>query len=264
MAFNVNELILDRVRSIVANDLTTTQMLFRLTSVENPSLQCTAEGEEITDAIGAVITTLYRAKKAKLSGTNSLVSLDLMAAQYGTQKVIGTSAAKIDDITYDIINVTGASGETLALTHTPKNASNIKYAYSIVNGEVGTAYSAGASASATEFVVAADGAITPPTGFTGKLYIEYVFENENAIRISNKASNFPEACSLIVYAYFRDKCNENLLYSGKIIAPKAKLDPSQIELALTSTGKHPFDFVMSKDYCNEGDDELFAVIVSQN
>ena len=264
MAFNVNEVILDRVRSLVCNDLTTGQMLFRLTSIENPTLQCTAEGEEITDAIGSLITTLYRAKKAKFSGTNSLVSLDLMAAQYGTQKVVGTSSAKIDDITYDIINVTGAVGETLALSHAPKDATDIKYAYAIANNEVGTAYAAGSAASATEFVVSAEGAITPPTGFTGKLYIEYVFENENAIRISNKASNFPEAGSLIIYAYFRDKCNENLIYSGKVICPKAKLDPSQIELALTSTGKHPFEFVMAKDYCNEGDDELFAVIVSQN
>ena len=58
MAFNPNELILDRVRSLVWNDLTTGQMLFRLTSLENPTLQCTAEGEEVTDAVGAVITTL--------------------------------------------------------------------------------------------------------------------------------------------------------------------------------------------------------------
>ena len=264
MAFNVNELILDRVRSLVWNDLTTKQMLFRLTSLENPTLQCTAEGEDVTDAVGAVITTLYRAKKASFNATNSLISLDLMANQYGTVKEVGTAAAKIDDTTYDIITVPAAAGETLALSHTPKNASDIKWAYSIVKNEIGTAYEAAATASATEFVVAADGTITPPTGFTGQLYIEYVFENENAIRIKNSASNFPEAGSAIIYAYFRDKCNENLVYSGKILCPKGKMNPSQIEVALTSTGKHPFEFTMAKDYCaGDGEDELFTVIVSQ-
>ena len=58
MAFNVNELILDRVRSLTAHDLFDGKMLFRLTSLEDPSLNTTAEGEEIVDAIGALITTV--------------------------------------------------------------------------------------------------------------------------------------------------------------------------------------------------------------
>ena len=37
MAFNVNELILDRVRSLTAHDLSNGEMLFRLTSLEDPS-----------------------------------------------------------------------------------------------------------------------------------------------------------------------------------------------------------------------------------
>lgn len=61
-------------------------MLFRLTSLEDPNLTCTAEGEEVTDAVGAVITTLYRSKKATFSATNSLISLDLAAAQYGARR----------------------------------------------------------------------------------------------------------------------------------------------------------------------------------
>ena len=63
-------------------DLSTGEMLFRLTQLEDPTLTCTAESEEVTDALGSVITTLYRSKKATFSATNSLVSLDLAAAQY--------------------------------------------------------------------------------------------------------------------------------------------------------------------------------------
>lgn len=260
MAFNKSELILDKVRSLVTHDLSNGQLLFRLTSLEEPSLQCTAEGEEITDAIGAVITTLYRAKKATFSATNSLISLDLAAAQYGAKKEVASSTDKIIDHTYEILTI--ADGK-VTLKNKPTN--DVAWIYSIVNGEISTAYKAGSAVSATEFTIdATTKTITVPTDLTGKVYVEYQYETENAVRIKNSASEFPEACSLTVYAYFKDKCNENLVYSGKIICPKAKLNPEQVELALTSTGKHAFEFTMMKDYCaDEGDDELFTIIVAE-
>lgn len=252
---------------MVANDLSTGEMLFRLTSLEDPTLTCTAEGEEVTDAVGALITTLYRAKKATFTATNSLVSLDLAAAQYGTKKVVASEESKVIDYTYETITIPAvADGETNAsvkLKYTPADISNIKYIYSIANNEIGTAYKAGSVASATEFVIADDGTITIPTGLTGKIYVEYQYEIERAVLIKNSASNFPEACKVVIYAFFRDKCNENMIYSGKVICPKAKLNPESVELALTATGKHAFEFTMLKDYCaEEGEDELFTIIVS--
>ena len=270
MAFNKNELILDKVRSLTTHDLETNELLFRLTSLEDPSLSCTAEGEEIVDAIGALITTLYRAKKATFSASNSLISLDLAAAQYGAKKVVAGEtkdedgniiAPTVTDYTYEILKVDGTA---VTLANKP-NVDSIKYIYSIENNEIGTAYKAGSTASDTEFVVSADGVITLPTTVTtGKVYVEYTYENANAVRVVNKASNFPSACSMVIYAYFKDVCNENLTYSGKIICPKAKLNPEQVELALTSTGKHAFEFTMMRDYCSEeGEDELFSIIISQ-
>ena len=261
MAFSKNELILDKVRSLVTHDLETGKLLFRLTSLEEPSLQCTAEGEEITDAIGAVVTTLYRAKKAVFSATNSLISLDLAAAQYGAKKEVATDESTITDYTYEILTV---SGDTVKLDNKP-NVDSIKWIYSIEDGEIGTAYAIGSTGSEIEGTVSTEGVVTLPTGLTsGKVYIEYTYESKNAVRIANKASQFPSACSMVIYAYFKDKCNENLVYSGKIICPKAKLNPEQVELALTSTGKHAFEFTMMKDYCaDEGNDELFAIVVAE-
>lgn len=259
MAFNKNELILDKVRSLTAHDLSTGEMLFRLTSLEDPSLSCTAEGEEIVDAIGAVITTLYRAKKATFSASNSLISLDLAAAQFGTKKEVAEKGKEIIVPTYEILTV--AEGETEAsLKKVP--AEKVSYIYSLENGEVATRYSLGAAASATEFVIDEAGKITVPTGLTGKIYVEYSYKSENANRIVNKTSEFPEACSMKIFAYFRDKCNENLVYSGVIVSPKAKLNPEQVELALTSTGKHAFEFQMMRDYCDE-EAELFSIIIAE-
>ena len=259
MAFNKNELILDKVRSLTAHDLSTDAMLLRLASLEDPSLQCTAEGEEVVDAIGAVITTLYRAKKATFSATNSLISLDLAASQYGTKKEVASEDNAIVTSTYEILVISDEG--TVTLKHTPSN--DVMWIYSIANGETGTGYKAASAVSDTEFTIA-DGVITVPTGLTGKVYVEYEYETTNAVRIVNKASEFPEACKVRIYAYFRDKCNENLVYSGVIVCPKAKLNPEQVELALTSTGKHAFEFTMMKDYCaEEGSDELFTIIVAE-
>lgn len=261
MAFNKSELILDKVRNLVAKDLSTDKILFRLTSLEDPSLQCTAEGEEVTDAIGSVITTMYRAKKATFSATNSLINLDLAAAQYGTKKEVGSSENKIIDRTFEIIKVQEGTS-TITLKHTP--VEDIQWIYLMNNNDIATAYGPASEASPTEFVMGEGGTITLPTGLTGRVYVEYKFENENAVRVVNKSSNFPEACSAVIYAYFRDKCNENLVYSGKIIINKAKLNPESIELALTSTGKHAFEMKIQKDYCmDEEDDELFSIIVSE-
>ena len=279
MAFNKNELILDRVRSLTTHDLETKKLLFRLTSLEDPSLSCTAEGEEIVDAIGALITTLYRAKKATFSASNSLISLDLAAAQYGTKKEVvgvteiddkGTKLASVTDYAYEILAVSNVGTEDEPVYTVPKlkNApieKSVTYIYSIEDGQIGTAFKVGAAATDTECVVADDGTITLPTSVkSGKIYVEYKYENTNAMRVVNKASNFPTACSMVIYAYFKDVCNENTVYSGKIICPKAKLNPEQVELALTSTGKHAFEFTMMRDYCaEEGEDELFSIVISQ-
>lgn len=254
--FNKNELILDRVRSLTAHDLATNQLLFRLTSLEDPTLSCSTEGEEVVDAIGSIITTMYRAKKATFSASNSLFSFDLAARQFGAEKVVATNEKKIVDYTYEILTI---ANKKVTLSQTPY--SSVKYIYSIVDGEIGTVYTAGAAASATEFVINGK-EITVPTDLTGKVYVEYDYENENAMSLKNMTGTQPEACSIIIYAYFRDKCNENLIYSGKIICPKAKLNPEQIELALSSTGKHPFEFKFQKDYCSE-EEELFSIIISQ-
>ena len=254
--FNKNELILDRVRSLSYNDLETRQMLFRLTSLEDSSLSCTAEGEEITDAIGSLITTLYRAKKASFSATNSLFSFTLLGEQYGATKEVATEDKAILDRTYDILNV--ADGK-ITLSQTPKG--DIKYIYGMAEGEVATVYEVGVEAT-TNFSIAGKEITVPTDAKETKFYVEYDFENNNAMKITNKASEFPRAGYIVIYAYFRDKCNENKRYSGKIICPKAKLNPSQIDTALTSTGKHPFELTMMKDYCDEND-ELFTVIISQ-
>ena len=257
MAFNPNELIIDRVRYVVAHDLETKEKLFMLKEIEEPSLNTTAEGEDVVDAVGALITTLYRSKQAEFSASNSLFSLDLAAQQFGAEKVVGTADGMIAVYGYDIKEIQNGAIE---LSHEPV-ANSVQYIYSVVNGTASTSYKL-ASGEATESEFAINGkTITVPTGLTGEVFVEYQYETENAVRIVNSASEFPEVCEAVIYCIFRDVCTEKLI-AGQIICHKAKLDPSSVEIGLTATGKHPFTFKMFKDYCST-DDKLFTIVVSE-
>ena len=252
--FDINELILDQVLSLTTSDLETGKINLRISSIEDGSLQTSADGEEITNNIGSPITTLYRAKRGVLSGTSSLWSSDLYASQLGTQKKIATTENKIEDYTYEVLTI---SDGTVELQHLPKN---LKYIYAFNNG-IGKAYTAGAEASANEFAIA-EKVITVPTGLTGKVYVEYAYDADRAIEIVNKGSNFPTMVRLSAFVMYRDPCNDGKKYFGKILAKKAKLNAEQVETALTTGGKHPFEFKMLQSYCDD-DDELFKVIVAE-
>ena len=86
MAFNPNELVLERIRAVEEYDPSTMELQGRYTQIEDPSLQTSADGTQVTDAMGAEIVTFYNAQQGTFSFTNSLHSLDLMASQFGATK----------------------------------------------------------------------------------------------------------------------------------------------------------------------------------
>ena len=257
MSINVNELILDRVRSLRLTSLNDGSVLARLTKLEDPSLQTSAESEDVTDALGSLITRLFRAKTGRFSTTNSLFSVDLYALQVGTEKEVATGEAKIPVPVEEIVTVSEA-GDKATLKHTPIEGT-VKYIYKFENNQLATKYKPGEAASDTEFVISGK-EITAPTGVEGKIYVEYEYQAAEAVRVKNNTENFPEAVGVKIECIFRDQCNENIKYAGSIVAAKGKIDPSQIEIALTSTGKHPLDI----DFFNYCDDEadLFSIIIA--
>lgn len=253
---NVDELILDRVRSLIFTDLATGEVIGRLTKLEESSLQTAAEAEEVTDAIGALITKIFRAKTGRYEATNSLFSMNLAAIQYGTKKEVADENNTIIAAVEEILTV--ADGK-VTLKYVPSN--EIKYIYKLENGNIATKYVVGAAASATEFAINGQ-EITVPTDVTGKIYVEYEHASKSAVRVVNNTENFPEAVGVKIFAIFKNVCNENQKYAGAVVAKKGKIDPSSIDLALNSTGKHPFAIDFMKDYCDE-DADLFSIVISE-
>lgn len=265
--FNKNEVVLEKIKQASLYDLESGILLNRLTSIEDPSLNTTAEKEEVLDAQGNTITDIYRAKKATFGGSNSLFSLDLAASQFGATKEVASAENKI--INYVAETMTIAEGK-VKLSNAPV-AKSIKYIYIIEGGEIGESYPVNdAAASDTEAFVAEDGTITVPTGEKdgskivkdgSKVYVEYPYESTEAVRVVNKTNEYPTAGKLVILALFRDKCTDKTIL-GSIICPKAKLNPESVDLALTPTGKHPFEYTMMKDFCSD-DEELFEIVLSK-
>lgn len=268
MAFNKNEVVLEKIRQASFYNLEDNKLELRITSIEEPTLGCQAEGEEVVDAQGNLITTIYKAKQATFGGSNSLFSFDLAAKQLGTDKEVASDDKTITCYAYEILDVTNTGTEENPIYSVPAlknkpNVDSIKYIYTLENGEIGKSYKVGAAASDEDFVVADDGTITLPTSVTsGRVYVEYTFQSSSAARVVNEADKFPTAGRLVILAYFRDKCTDKL-YSGAIVCPKAKLNPESVDFNLTPTGKHPFEFKMMRDYCNELEDELFEIIINE-
>lgn len=267
--FNKNEVVLEKIKQASLYDLESGILLNRLTSIEDPSLNTTAEKTEVLDAQGNTITDIYKAKKATFGGSNSIFSLDLAASQFGATKEVASADKKI--VNYTAENLTISDGK-VKLAKTPVENS-IKYIYIIEAGEIGESIVIGATAADASTdaegnpipetaVVAKDGTITlPPARTSGKVYVEYAYESEEAVRIVNKADEYPTAGRLVILALFRDKCTDKTIL-GSIICPKAKLNPESVDLSLTPDGKHPFEYTMMKDFCSN-DEELFEIVLSK-
>lgn len=255
--FNKNEVVLEKVKQASLYDLETGILLNRLTMIEDPTLNTTAEKEEVIDAQGETITEIYRAKKATFSGSNSLFSLDLAASQFGTKKQVATENDPIVNYMSETLPIVDGK---VKLSHAPVEAS-IRYIYIMVDGEIGESVPVGTDPE-THALVATDGTITVPTSVTtGRVYVEYPYESTEAVRIVNKSGEYPAAGKLVILALFRDKCTDKTIL-GSIICPKAKLNPESIDISLTPTGKHPFEYTMMKNYCDE-EAELFEIVLSK-
>lgn len=265
MAFNPNELVLERIRAVEEYDPETLEMTGRFTQIEEPSLQTSAEGVNVTDAMGTPIQTFYKAQSGTFSFTNSLFSLDLAASQFGTTKVAASDSAKIKIPVSETIKI--GSDSTVVLKYVPVGTSGAEVKFVKVindNNTFGETYEVSSTAGDGKFTInAATKTLTLPEGVTGRVFVSYERESSNAVQVIKRTDGVPEVKTLHIHAIFHDPCNKNLVYAGVIRCPRAQIDPSNVELNLTAEGKHGASYVLSKEYCAE-DGSLFDILVSED
>lgn len=259
MAFDINNFVIDRCLRAIMVHSETGEILWSINQITEPSIKCESETTQATDALEIPIMEFDRAKKATFSATNSLFDLGLAAAQFGTEKVVASTDSKIIATAFETVDV--VTGTTITLKHTPTG--QIKYIYELKgDSTLGKKYTNGASADADKFVHAeSTNTITIPTGLAkgSQLFIEYEYETEEAVKVTNSATKFPTAGKLIVQILGADVCNASTLYNAYLVFPQAKLS-SNVDLTFSTDGKHPFEITCMQQYCDK-DKKLFDIIV---
>ena len=265
MAFNPNELILEKIRAVEEYDPATFELTGRYTQIEDPSLKTSADATEVTDAMGATIQTFYNAQKGTFDFTNSLFSLDLAASQYGSKKVVASDDDKIIMPVSEVITI--GADHTAVLKYIPVGATGAEVKYVKVineNNTFGETYEVSATAGDGKFTINAETkTITLPDTVTGRVFVNYEKETSTAVQVVKRTDGVPEVKTLLIHAIFHDPCNKNLVYAGIIRCPRAQIDPSSTEISLKSDGKHAASYVLNKEYCSD-DSKLFDIIVSQD
>lgn len=265
MLFNPDELILEKIRAVEEYDLATKELISRHTQIENPSLKTSADSTEVTDAMGSSIYTIYKAQKGTFDYTNSLLSLDLAASQYGSDKIIASESNKIIVPVSEVIPITSDHKAILQYTPVGTTGAEVKYVKVINSNNVyGETYEVSPTAGDGKFTIdAATKTITLPDGVTGRVFVNYDKESSNAVQVSKMTDGVPKVRILLIHAIFHDVCDPNVVIAGVIRCPRAQSDPSSTELNLTPDGKHGASYILQKEYCGESNN-LFDIIVSKD
>ena len=266
--FNPNELVIEKVRAVEEYDPETKELIGRYTQIEDPSLSLSADGTDVTDAMGAPITTFYNAQSGTFGFSNSLFSMDLAASQFGTTKVVATSENKVTVPVSETIEI--GSDHTVTLKYVPIGTTGAEVAYvKVINsdntfGETYKVTSGDVTTGTKVFKIeAASKKITLPDDVTGRVFVNYNRESEKAAIVTKTTNDIPQVKSLLIHVIFHDPCNTNNIIAGVISCPRAQIDPSSVELNLTSDGKHGASYLLQKEYCSD-ESKLFTILVSED
>ena len=270
MAFDLNNFVINRpIRGTMLNS-TTSEFLWSVSQITDPSLSVTSEKATAVDALGMPIMEFNRGKTAEFSATSSLFDLGLLAAQSGTTKSSSTASVKYNVPIFEIFTVP-SSGTTVTLTQTPAGeaAAGIPFIYKL-NGDdtVAAKYAYAASAAADKFTFTTT-SLTWASGLTAGdrflVYYEYeasATEGSQAVKVANTAKNFPTAGKFILEVLGSNVCDISTEYRMLLIFPAAKLS-SDFDITFNTEGTHPFTITAFQEYC-DATKTLFSVIFPED
>lgn len=251
MAFdiNMNNFVIDRILRAVGKSKAG-DVLFAINQVTNPSLSVTSETSEAVDALGSRIAVFNRAKSCEFSAENALFDMGLMAVQAGSKDGVIRGAVK------EVPAFDSIEGGNLA--HTPVPADAVKIYEVNGDGSFGAEVKKSADGGTDGGFVLAG---TKVTGLPeGKQYMAvYEYDATEAIAVVNSASEFPNACELILEVLGCDVCDQEKLIYAYLIFPNFKISPD-FDWSIATDGTHPFSGMAMQNYCDTKK-ELYRLVI---
>lgn len=260
MALNIDNLVINRALSGSMINRATGEAYYSLNQITEPSLEVTGETVYAVDALGARVAAFDRNKEASLSGSNAFVNLGLAAAQFGSDKKVASSTAKLIVPVREVVTVNSG---TATLTNTPAEGEPVSVSVMTKDGGIASTLSLNDSAAEGKFAIT-EKAITVdnstvPNGTN--LVVLYKKETESGVQIENRADCFAKAGEFWLEVLFVDPCDQSVEYHGFLVFPNAKMS-NETTIDFNNEATHGFTIEAVQDYCDT-DKKLFYMVVSE-
>lgn len=257
MAFKLGDRIYKEILYFYTEDLTSGDPLYILTQLSDANVEITAESTDVTDKNGNLVKKIWKSKAGTFSATNAFVNTNIISAASGSSAVFASEGDKVE-----MPKMLRTSSGTTTVTLDNCVDGTIKVAQYYGDGSIGTVYSLGSTASATEFAYASGtGVLTLPTDSEAEMYfIKYTREVDSGALITNVADEFPSSVRAILKATYYDPCSKNELKADYIEFPSFQVSPETTFPISADSATMDFSGDLEIEYC--GDEKVLYNIYS--
>lgn len=243
MAFKLGDIIIDRIQFGFAEDFSGNP-LYALSQLSEATINVSADSVEAKDKDGTLVKKFWRGKTGTFEAKNAMINTNIVGAASGTDTQYATVSSTITMPKIIVVN----AGATATLTDFVDGSVTVS-AYG-TNGNMGTVYTKGATASATEYALTSGGVLTPPTDANEVRYIvKYNRTVTEGAAIYNKADKFPQTVKLTLKALCVDPCEADTLRACYIVLPSFQVSP-EIGLELKTDAQLDYKGDLQVDYCS--------------
>lgn len=259
MSANFDSLIIDRALELIAEDISTGEVLYVLNNLSNVTISTSSETKDKLDAEGVLIKRFFTAKTVEMSADCNVLSLSQLATQFGTEKLVASSTNKIN---MPKIYEVDASAGTFVIPEKFKPVKPLTTIYALnSNGTLGQKYSVHTSATETQFAYDdSTRTITFPTDATGKMFIKYEYAAEDGVMVLNNSDSFPGTVRVYIKVLVADVCSVDTMRLAYIHFPSFQLSPD-VEITLDTDSTISYSGVAQRDYC-AADATLYSISLS--
>ena len=263
MAFKLGDLVVDRIVLGVGEDHEA-NLLYTLTTLQEGTIDISADSVDATDGTGAVIKTFYRAKTGEFTATNSTISLPILEQTSGSKAQLAETEAfamprilttsKPNNIELVGINDSGASAE-------------IKVYAINKNGTLGAEYALSTgTATAGQYVVTAGSpsklTITPNTDDVMWVIKHKRNATQNAMRIVNRSDAFAKSHKLTLKVLIVDPCETDTVLAAYVVFPNFQPSP-EVSIGFSTDSTLDFSGILQTSYCGV-EKVLYEIYVAQD
>ena len=259
MAFTLDDIVIDRIQMAVA-EKTDGTLLYTLTQLSEATIETSAESKEAKSAEGSLIKKFYQGKSGSFSAKNAMINLNVIGAASGTDKVVGTSAKKIQMPKIVIVNKGTTEIDLVDGTKETLVAGTVKVNALGNNGAMGKAYKLGSSsASETDFTISGNKLTLPTDETADRFVVKFERQVIDAVKITNASDKFPGTVKLTLKALAVDPCEPDTLRACYIIIPSFQVSP-ELSITLSTEGTLDYKGDMQISYCS-ADKELYTIVM---